>query len=101
MWNRPLTLNSNGTTYHLHFATGTRDGIWDPNYFTSFTPAAEVKLETVKRRNYQKDIGGGLVGVRKTDPLEPFFPRVGVTAQVSAIRLVTHQFILRCVYVIS
>ena len=74
LWNRPLTLTSGGTTYRLRFAKATRDGIWDPAYFTSFTPADEVKLKTIKRRNLRDGLGGALVGVRKTNPLEPFTP---------------------------
>ena len=84
-WNHPLTLTSNGTIYRLRFAKETRDGIWDPGYFTSFTPAAEVDLKTIKQRDRQDGIGGALVGVRKTAPLEPFSPRVGVTAPVTAV----------------
>jgi len=85
LWNHPLTLTSNGTIYRLRFAKGARDGIWDPGYFTSFTPAAEVDLKTIKQRDRQDGIGGALVGVRKTTPLEPFSPRVGVTAPVTAV----------------
>jgi hypothetical protein len=85
MWNLPLTINSNGTSYRLRFAKGTRDGIYDPAYFTSFTPAADVDLKTIKSRDRQDGMGGALVGVHKTDPLEPFSPMVGVTAPVTAV----------------
>ena len=85
LWNRPLTLVSGDSTYRLRFAKGTRDGIWNPDDFTSFTPADEVELKTIKRRNRQDGIGGALVGVRKTEPLEAFSPRVGVTAPVTAV----------------
>lgn len=84
LWSRPLTLSSGGTTYRLRFAKGTRDGHWDPAYFTSFTPAEEVDLKTIDRRNRRDGVGGALVGVRKTAPLEEFSPRVGVTAPVTA-----------------
>jgi hypothetical protein len=84
LWNRPLTLSSGGTTYRLRFAKKTRDGQWNPAYFTSFTPAEEVDLKTIDRRNRQDGVGGALVGVRKTEPLEAFSPRVGVTAPVTA-----------------
>lgn len=84
LWNRPLTLNSGTTTYRLRFAKGTRDGVWDPDHFTSFTPAVTVDLKTIKRRNHVEGVGGALVGVRKTSPLEPFSPMVGVTAPVTA-----------------
>jgi pimeloyl-ACP methyl ester carboxylesterase len=83
-WNRPLTLSSGGTTFHLRFAKASRDGIHDPAWFTSFTPASEVDMDSVKNRHHQDGIGGALVGVRKTVPLEPFSPLVGVTAPVTA-----------------
>ena len=85
LWNRPLTLNSGGTNYRVRFAKGTRDGVWDPAWFTSFTPAADVDLKTIERRNRVDGIGGALVGVHKTTPLEPFSPLVGVTAPVTAV----------------
>lgn len=85
MWNRPLTLTAGGSTYRLGFSKGTRDGVWNPDYFTSFIPADEVKLKTIKHRNHQDGVGGALVGVRKTTPLEPFSPLVGVTAPVTAV----------------
>ena len=85
LWNRPLTLASGSTTYRLRFAKATRDGVWDPAYFTSFTPAANVDLKTIKHRNRQDGIGGALVGVHKTNPLEHFSPLVGVTAPVTAV----------------
>lgn len=84
LWNRPLTLTSGNTTYRLRFAKGTIDGVWNPDYFTSFSPAATVDLKTIKRRNRVDGIGGALVGVHKPNPLEPFSPLVGVTAPVTA-----------------
>jgi pimeloyl-ACP methyl ester carboxylesterase len=85
LWNRPLTLAHGGTTYRLRFARETRDGVWNPDHFTSFTPADTVDLKTIKRRNRTDGLGGALVGVRKTDPLEHFSPAVGVTAPVTAV----------------
>lgn len=85
LWNRPLTFSSGATTYRLRFAKGTRDGVWDPACFSSFTPAAGVDLKTIKNRNRQDGIGGALVGVHKTDPLEAFSPLVGVTAPATAV----------------
>jgi pimeloyl-ACP methyl ester carboxylesterase len=85
MWNRPLTLSHGGTSYKVRFAKGTRDGVWDPYHFTSFTPADDVDLKTIERRNRVDGVGGALVGVRMTNPLEPFSPRVGVTAPVTAV----------------
>lgn len=85
LWNRPLTFTSGGTTYHLRYAKETRDGMWNPDHFTAFTPAATVDLKTIKRRNRVDGIGGALVGVRKTDPREPFSPPVGISAPVTAV----------------
>jgi len=85
MWNCPVTLTSGGTVYRLRFAAGDRDGTWDSDYFTSFTPSAGVNLKTIKRRNRVDGVGGALVGVRKTSPLEPFSPLVGVTAPVTTV----------------
>lgn len=86
LWNRTLTLpSSDGKSYRLRFAKGNRDGVWDPGYFTSFTASASVPQKSIYRRNSQDGIGGALVGVRKTDPLEAFSPLVGVTAPVTAL----------------
>lgn len=84
MWNRPLTLSSGGTTYRVRFAKGSSIGVWDPNYFTSFTPASEVPQKTLHRENRQNGFGGALVGVHKREPAEPLTPKVGVTAPVTA-----------------
>jgi len=85
LWNRPLTLSQGGSTYRLRFAKGTPDGVWNADHFTGFVPADEVELKTIKRRNRIDGIGGALVGIRKTDPLEAFSPLVGVTAPVTAV----------------
>jgi len=85
LWNRPLNLSHGGSTYRLRFAKGTRDGLWSPDYFSSFVSANGVDLKTIKRRNRIDGIGGALVGIRKTSPLESFSPLVGVTAPVTAV----------------
>jgi pimeloyl-ACP methyl ester carboxylesterase len=85
LWNRPQTLSSGESSYRLRFAKGTRDGMWDPAYFTSFTPAGDVDLKTVERRNHQVGTGGALVGAHKTNPLAAFSPKVGITAPVTAV----------------
>jgi len=85
LWNHPLTLTSGSTTYRLRFAHGTRDGVWDPNYFTSFTPAAAVQNKTIQHRNLQSGIGGALVGIHHPVPLERFSPPVGVAAPVTSV----------------
>lgn len=85
LWNRPLAVGSGASSHRLRFAKPTRDGVWDPAYFTAFTRAADVELKTIKRRNLRQGTGGALVGVRKTQPLEAFSPLVGVTAPVTAV----------------
>ncbi len=86
MWNKPLTLSSGGgKIYHLRFAKGKRDGVWDPAYFTALTPADGVRSKSIKNRDHQDGIGGALVGIHKGDPLEPFSPLIGVTAPVTAV----------------
>ena len=84
MWNRPLALQSGGKTYRLRFVPESRVGNYDPDWFTSFVPASEVDMDSVKNRHRQDGLGGALVGMRKTNPLEPFSPRIGVTAPVTA-----------------
>lgn len=84
-WNRTLHLSSGDSTYSLRFSQGTREGAWDPDDFTSFTAADEVKLKTIKRGNRQEGVGGALVGVRKSTPPEAFSPAVGITAPVTAV----------------
>ncbi len=85
LWNRPISLRHGDTGYRLRFAKPLRDGRHDPAWFTSFTPADAVEMDSVKNRHRRDGVGGALVGVRKTTPLEPFSPRVGVTAPVTAV----------------
>ncbi len=58
MWNRPLALESGGKTYRLRFAKASKDGHYDPAWFTSFTPADEVDMDSVKNRHRRDGIGG-------------------------------------------
>ncbi len=86
LWNRTLDLKCETATYRLRYVQATSDNEhWNPAYFASFTPADEVELKTIDRRNDQEGIGGALVGIRKTSPLEPFSPLVGVTVPVTAV----------------
>lgn len=85
LWNHPLALDSGGRVYQLHCSAGTRDGIYDPAWFTSFIQAAEVEIDSVENRHRQDGIGGALVGTRQTSPREPFSPKIGVTAPVTAV----------------
>jgi hypothetical protein len=84
LWNRPVTLSIGETQYHLRYAKAT-DGVWDPGFFSSFTPASEVKQKSIKRKNVDPGVGGTLVGVRKNNPLEPFYPAVGISAPATAL----------------
>lgn len=85
LWNHPQTFAAAGRhSYQLRFAAKTRDGVWAPAYFTSLTPADAVPGNVIQRKNRQSGLGGALVGVHKTTPLEPFSPLVGVAAPVTA-----------------
>lgn len=84
-WNRPQTLSHNGKVYRLRFAPAAREGVWDPNLFTSFTPSDDVKLKSIENRNEVRGLGGTLVGVQKKTPLPAFSPRVGVSAAVTVM----------------
>ena len=84
LWNRPLTLTTEGESYHLQFAPGIGKGYWKPDTFTSFVPAEKVSLKNIRRRDVQIGVGGALVGVRSKEPREPFAPRAGITGPVTA-----------------
>lgn len=84
LWNRPTTLTYEGATYRLRFAPGVGRGLWKPDEFTTIVPASEVREKTIKHPTRQDGVGGALVGVRNKTPREPFAPRVGVTAAVTA-----------------
>lgn len=84
LWNKPLTLSASGETYKLRLQPSNRPGIWAPDVFSSFVPAKEVKLGSIKKRNSVEGIGGTLVGIRRKHPREAFAPNVGITAPVTA-----------------
>jgi pimeloyl-ACP methyl ester carboxylesterase len=83
LWNQPLTLAGNNTSYHLRLEPAS-NAVWAPNYFTSFVPSAEIKEKLIKDANRQQGVGGSLVGVRLVNPPEKFAPRRGITAPVTA-----------------
>jgi hypothetical protein len=85
LWNRPLVVESSGFRYRIRFTQGTHDGIWDPTFFSSLVDAAEVDEDVIPHKNQREGVGGALVGVRKTSPLDKFSPHVGVTAPVTAV----------------
>lgn len=83
LWNRPLTLTADNTTYHLRIQPESY-GVWSPNYFTFFTPSDQIKEKLIKKENHQPGVGGSLVGVRTTTPRENFAPFHGISAPVTA-----------------
>jgi triacylglycerol esterase/lipase EstA (alpha/beta hydrolase family) len=83
LWNQPVTLAGNNTTYRLRLEPA-GSAVWAPNYFTTFVPADAIKEKLVRKGNTNEGVGGALVGVRKVDPPERFAPRRGITAPVTA-----------------
>lgn len=83
LWNKPLNVLNGTSSYQLRYQPGNSQGVWSPGYFTNFITASEVKEKVVKTRNLREGVGGTLVGVRKTDPIEKFSPRVGIAAAVT------------------
>jgi triacylglycerol esterase/lipase EstA (alpha/beta hydrolase family) len=83
LWNQPLTLAGNNTTYRLRLEPAS-NAVWAPNYFTSFVPADAIKEKLYRKGNTNEGVGGALVGVRKVDPPEKFAPGRGITSPVTA-----------------
>jgi pimeloyl-ACP methyl ester carboxylesterase len=83
LWNHPLTLSDNDTTYHLRLQPPARE-VWAPDYFSSFELPADVKEKIIKKDNIQQGVGGSLVGVRSESPRDNFAPARGITAPVTA-----------------
>ena len=84
LWNQPLTLTSENTTYHLRLQPSA-PAIWAPDYFTSFVDANKIKGKLIRSENVQDGVGGALVGVRAFTPPENFAPKTkGITAAVTA-----------------
>jgi triacylglycerol esterase/lipase EstA (alpha/beta hydrolase family) len=83
LWNQPLTLAGNNTTYHLRLEPANY-AVWAPNYFTMFVGADQIKEKLIRKENIQQGVGGALVGVRKVNPAEKFAPPRGITAAVTA-----------------
>src|SRR5947208_3897162 len=83
LWNHPLTLTGNNTTYHLRLEPAS-NAVWAPNYFTSFVPEQQIKEKLIRKENMHQGVGGALVGVRLVNPPEKFAPRRGITAPVTA-----------------
>ncbi|PYI45142.1 MAG: hypothetical protein DMF11_13245, partial [Verrucomicrobia bacterium] len=84
LWNHPLTLVGNNTTYHLRLEAAS-NAVWAPNYFTTFELEQQIKAKLIKKENIQQGVGGALVGVRILNPPEKFAPPKGISASVTAI----------------
>jgi pimeloyl-ACP methyl ester carboxylesterase len=82
LWNQPLTLNGS-KTYHLRLEPAS-NGVWAPNYFTTFESPDQIKEKLIKKENIQEGVGGALVGVRIVNPPEKFAPAKGITAPLTA-----------------
>jgi triacylglycerol esterase/lipase EstA (alpha/beta hydrolase family) len=83
LWNQPLTLAGNNTTYRLRLEPAS-NAVWAPNYFTTFVSADAIKEKLIRKENTHEGVGGALVGVRQVNPPEKFAPRRGITAPVTA-----------------
>ena len=83
LWNQPLTLAGNNTTYHLRLEPA-GSAVWAPNYFTTFESPDQIKEKLIRKQNVQEGVGGALVGVRIVNPPEKFAPAKGITAPVTA-----------------
>jgi pimeloyl-ACP methyl ester carboxylesterase len=83
LWNRPLILTTNNSTYHLRLEPA-GNAVWAPNYFTTFELEQQVKQKLIRKENIQQGVGGALVGVRVVNPPEKFAPARGITAPVTA-----------------
>ena len=57
---------------------------WINGCFTSFIPAKEINKRHLRTSIQNDGFGGALVGIRKTTPLEPFMPKVGNVAPITA-----------------
>jgi pimeloyl-ACP methyl ester carboxylesterase len=83
LWNQPLTLAGNNTTYHLRLEPA-GSAVWAPNYFTTFESPDQIKENLIRKQNVQEGVGGALVGVRIVNPPDKFAPAKGITAPVTA-----------------
>src|SRR4029453_3291681 len=83
LWNHPLTLTASNQTYRLRLEPAS-EGVWAPNYFTTFESPDQIKEKLIKKQSIQEGIGGALVGVRIVNPPEKFAPAKGITAPVTA-----------------
>src|SRR5438874_7420556 len=52
LWNQPLTLAGNNTTYHLRLEPAS-NAVWAPNYFTTFESPNQIKEKLIRKQNVQ------------------------------------------------
>src|SRR4029453_13832303 len=83
LWNRPLTLAGNSSTYHLRLEPAAKT-VWAPDYFTRLELQQQGTEKLIKKENIQQGVGGALVGVRQLNPPEKFAPPKGITAPITA-----------------
>src|SRR5256885_10481812 len=60
LWNHPLNLTGNNTTYHLRLEPAS-NAVWAPNHFTSFVPEQQIKEKLIRKENMHQGVGGALV----------------------------------------
>ena len=83
-WNHPLKLTAGQGTYWLRTEQGGSKAFWSPNFFTSFIPADQINERHFRKPDRQDGIGGSLLGVRAPAKREPFAPKRGIPATVTA-----------------
>src|SRR6476620_9796319 len=54
LWNQPLTLNGS-TTYRLRLEPAS-NGVWAPNYFTTFEGPDQIKERLIRKENIQEGV---------------------------------------------
>jgi pimeloyl-ACP methyl ester carboxylesterase len=89
LWKRELSVAADGPAYRLRVQPGARDGGWEPDRFTDFKPAREVRRKHLRQSVTVDGYGGALVGILKTPGGKPgehaaFEPLSGLIAPVTA-----------------
>ena len=87
LWNHPLTVTADGTSYQFRFASASRqEGTWAPSYFRAFETPRQVHEKRIRLQVRAAGFGGTLVGInRPADPAKFYFPSVGVAGAVTAV----------------
>ena len=85
LWNQPLTITGDNTTYHLRLQ-GSGSGMWPATYFSSFEDSKKITSKLIKEEKEitRQGVGGTLVGVRSANPPDKFAGPKGLTAPVTA-----------------